>query len=57
MDLSYTTFNYGNIKLEQTIKVGETAKIIVPVTNTGNRDGEEVVQVYLEKTRRCGRTG
>ncbi|EKC56719.1 glycoside hydrolase family beta-glycosidase, partial [human gut metagenome] len=34
--LSYTTFNYGNIKLEQTIKVGETAKIIVPVTNTGN---------------------
>lgn len=47
--LSYTTFNYGNIKLEQTIKVGETAKIIVPVTNTGNRDGEEVVQVYLKK--------
>lgn len=47
--LSYTTFNYDNIKLEQTIKVGETAKIIVPVTNTGNRDGEEVVQVYLKK--------
>lgn len=39
--LSYTTFNYGNIKLEQTIKVGETAKIIVPVTNTGNRDGKK----------------
>ena len=26
--LSYTTFNYGNIKLEQTIKVGETAKTV-----------------------------
>lgn len=49
--LSYTTFNYGNIKLEQTIKVGETAKIIVPVTNTGNRDGEEVVQVYLKNKK------
>lgn len=47
--LSYTTFNYGNIKLEQTIKVGETAKMVIPVTNAGNRDGEEVVQVYLKK--------
>ena len=53
--LSYTTFNYGNIKLEQTIKVGETAKMVIPVTNTGNRDGEEVVQVYLKKTRRYGK--
>ena len=24
--LSYTTFNYGNIKLEQTIKVGENCQ-------------------------------
>ena len=42
--LSYTTFNYGNIKLEQTIKVGETAKMVIPVTNAGVRkkirDGE-----------------
>lgn len=49
--LSYTTFNYGNIKLEQTIKVGETAKMVIPVTNTGNRDGEEVVQVYLKNKK------
>ena len=47
--LSYTTFNYDNIKLDQTIKVGETAKMVIPVTNAGNRDGEEVVQVYLKK--------
>ena len=36
-------------KLDQTIKVGETAKMVIPVTNAGNRDGEEVVQVYLKK--------
>lgn len=49
--LSYTTFNYDNIKLDQTIKVGETAKMVIPVTNAGNRDGEEVVQVYLKNKK------
>ena len=48
--LSYTTFKYGEMKLVSPIvKVGKTAKVIVPVTNTGNRDGEEVVQLYLRK--------
>lgn len=47
--LSYTTFNYGDIQLDATIKAGETAKVTVPVTNTGNRDGEEIVQLYLKK--------
>ena len=47
--LSYTTFKYGKMKLDSSVKVGETAKITVPVTNTGSRDGEEVVQVYLKK--------
>lgn len=47
--LSYTTFTYGEIKSDATLKVGETARIVVPVTNTGSRDGEEVVQVYLRK--------
>ena len=37
------------MKLDSSVKVGETAKITVPVTNTGSRDGEEVVQVYLKK--------
>ena len=49
VDGSTNTFNYDNIKLDQTIKVGETAKMVIPVTNAGNRDGEEVVQVYLKK--------
>lgn len=47
--LSYTTFKYGKMRLASSVKVGETAKITVPVTNTGRRDGEEVVQVYLKK--------
>ncbi len=48
--LSYTTFKYGDMQLAaSSIAVGETAKVIVPVTNTGSRDGEEVVQLYLKK--------
>lgn len=47
--LSYTTFQYGDMKLDETIKAGETAQVTIPVTNTGNRDGEEIVQLYLRK--------
>ena len=43
--LSYTTFGYGQAKVQ-----GKPAamKLTVPVTNTGSRDGEEVVQVYVK---------
>ncbi|MDY6444419.1 MAG: glycoside hydrolase family 3 C-terminal domain-containing protein, partial [Bacteroidales bacterium] len=43
--LSYTTFSYGQAKVS-----GKPAamKLTVPVTNTGARDGEEVVQVYVK---------
>lgn len=47
--LSYTTFEYGDIVLNPSLKVGESARITVPVTNKGKHDGEEVVQVYLRK--------
>ena len=48
--LSYTTFEYGQMALAaDKIKAGETLKLYVPVTNTGKRDGEEVVQVYLRR--------
>lgn len=48
--LSYTTFEYGNLSLaKEQIKVGESLKLTVNVTNNGQRDGEEVVQVYLKK--------
>jgi beta-glucosidase len=46
--LSYSTFEYKNLKLaKQTIKTGEKTMVSVAVTNTGNRDGEEVVQMYV----------
>ena len=46
--LSYTTFNYGDITLDRTSMPMDgslTAKVIL--TNTGNRDGAEVVQLYI----------
>ena len=48
--LSYTTFDYGKLSLgKEQIKQGEPLKLAVSVTNSGQRDGEEVVQVYLKK--------
>lgn len=46
--LSYTTFDYSNLKVEAPAKgtQGEV-KISVDVTNTGDRAGEEVVQLYI----------
>ena len=47
--LSYTTFSYGDATLsKQSIKAGGTVDITVPVTNTGKRDGDEVVQIYIK---------
>ncbi|HWZ03436.1 MAG TPA: beta-glucosidase BglX [Mucilaginibacter sp.] len=46
--LSYTTFNYGEVKLSKTnLKGNETLKATVKVTNTGKYAGEEVVQLYI----------
>jgi beta-glucosidase len=45
--LSYTTFEYGEPSLETAApQAGEAVAMTVPVTNTGKRDGAEVVQVY-----------
>ena len=44
--LSYTTFQYGSVKVTGPDKGGNfTASL--NVTNTGNRSGEEVVQLYV----------
>ena len=46
--LSYTSFAYKNLKLEKnSIKKGESIQLSVEVTNTGNLDGKEVVQLYI----------
>lgn len=48
--LSYTTFAYGKAKASsKSIKTGDEVTITIPVTNTGERDGEEVVQLYLSR--------
>ncbi len=43
--LSYTTFRYEDLQVEHT--GGEQATVRLRVTNTGTREGAEVVQLYL----------
>ncbi len=46
--LSYTTFDIGAPELSTTtMEPGGSINIRVPVTNTGNRAGTEVIQVYV----------
>jgi len=46
--LSYTTFSYNNLRLDKKkIHTDGKIKLSVDVKNTGNRDGEEVVQLYI----------
>lgn len=46
--LSYTTFSYSDIKVnKETFTPREELKVSVTVTNSGKRDGEEVVQLYV----------
>lgn len=46
--LSYTTYAYANLKLsEATITPDQNTEVTVDVTNTGKRDGEEIVQLYI----------
>jgi beta-glucosidase len=48
--LSYTTFSIGDAKLSNTtMKANESVELTIPVTNTGKRDGTEIVQVYVRK--------
>ena len=47
--LSYTTFQCGQGKLSKTSMPADgKVTLTVPVTNTGNREGAEVVQVYVK---------
>ncbi len=46
--LSYTTFEYSNLKISPA-QIGPSgqAEISVKVTNTGRREGDEIVQLYI----------
>ena len=46
--LSYTTFSIKNVRLEKTkIKRKGSTRVLAEVTNTGKREGSEVVQMYI----------
>lgn len=48
--LSYATFGYSNLRVPEKIELNDRSssfEIFVDVTNTGGRDGHEIVQVYV----------
>lgn len=46
--LSYTTFKYKNLQLDKSVyNVNETVQVSVDLTNSGNYNGKEVLQLYL----------
>ncbi len=45
--LSYTTFVYNNVKTPTTVAANSPMKVTALVTNTGSRDGDEVVELYV----------
>jgi beta-glucosidase len=49
--LSYTTFAYDQLKLSQGAIGSKTIRATARVTNSGKKDGEEVVQVYVSHPR------
>ncbi|MBN1991610.1 MAG: glycoside hydrolase family 3 C-terminal domain-containing protein [Anaerolineae bacterium] len=50
--LSYTTFEYNNLALNaKEYAYGDTIQVSVAVTNTGRREGKEVVQLYVRDVR------
>ena len=52
--LSYTTFEYSNLKVLSKPTTGQPIRVSVEVQNTGVRAGDEVVQLYV---RHAGATG
>lgn len=48
--LSYTNFSYSNLAVDRAeAKVGSTLDVSVDVTNTGNRPGDAVAQLYIHQ--------
>jgi beta-glucosidase len=45
--LSYTTFQYSNLKMAATCHAGDSVRVTVDVKNTGNLAGDEVVELYM----------
>lgn len=45
--LSYTTFDYKNLSIKEKSSTTDSISVKVDITNSGDRDGEEVSQLYL----------
>ena len=46
--LTYSTFNYSNIKLDKKeFKKNDSMRVSLNISNTGQRDGDDVIQIYL----------
>lgn len=45
--LTYTTFEYSNLEINND-KAGKLLKVSMEVSNIGNRDGKDVVQLYIK---------
>ena len=51
--LSYTNFSFDSIELSsQEISASSSVKVKVTLSNTGKRDADEVVQIYISKDKR-----
>jgi beta-glucosidase len=46
--LSYTAFTYRNLRAPDEARAGSPVKVSVEVENSGKRDGEDVVQLYVK---------
>ena len=45
--LSYTTFEYSEVSVKPVCRLGEPVKVAFKLTNSGERAGQEVVQLYV----------
>jgi len=49
--LSYTNFTYSNLEVPETVTISENIPLTVQVTNSGDVNGDEVVQLYLSHSK------
>jgi beta-glucosidase len=54
--LSYTTFHYGGLSIPANTRAGKNVIVNVNITNTGNNDGEEVIQLYISNQNKTIRS-
>jgi beta-glucosidase len=53
--LSYTSFAYSQLSVPGDVSTGTDVPVTVTVQNTGGREGDEVVQLYVKHTGYSGR--